>query len=134
MNLPMSDPELDALLGAYALDALDAHERARVDEYLAVNPQARREVDDLRESAASLALLPAHEPVASPELWSRISHAISEEREVAPNVASLDERRQRNTTARRVTALLAVAASRAMTARMSWLTAVSGLPTNLLSR
>ena len=41
MNRPTSnDPDLDALLGAYALDALDDDERARVDEYLATNPAA----------------------------------------------------------------------------------------------
>ena len=51
-----SDPELDSLLGAYALDALDTGERARVEEYLAHNRRARDEVDELRESAAALAL------------------------------------------------------------------------------
>ena len=53
-----SPPELDALLGAYALDALDPDERAQVDEYLARNPGARAEVDELRETAAALALRP----------------------------------------------------------------------------
>ena len=71
------DPELDALLGAYALDALDDIERARVDRYLAVNRRARDEVDELRESAASLALAPRDDLSAPPELWERISSSIA---------------------------------------------------------
>ena len=54
-----SDGDLDALLGAYALDALDAHDRERVEAYLERDADARAEVDDMRETAASLALLPA---------------------------------------------------------------------------
>ena len=80
MNRPSAnDRELDALLGAYALDAVDPGERARVDEYLAVNPAARHEVDELRERAASLALAPVHDLTASPELWARISSSIADE-------------------------------------------------------
>jgi anti-sigma-K factor RskA len=82
MNLPAAnDPELDALLGAYALDALDADERARVDAYIVTNVRARDEVDELRESAASLALAPVDDTTAPPELWDRISRTI--EREMA---------------------------------------------------
>jgi len=72
--------ELDSLLGAYALDALDAAERARIDAYLARDTAARAEVDDLLETAASLALLPASSLDAPPELWERIAGAIAEER------------------------------------------------------
>jgi anti-sigma-K factor RskA len=68
--------ELDALLGAYALDALDADDRARVEVYLEREPTARAEVDDLRETAASLALLPDTPTDAPPELWARIEQAI----------------------------------------------------------
>jgi anti-sigma-K factor RskA len=71
------DHELDALLGAYALDALDASERSRVEEYLARNESARREVDELRESAAALALAPIDDHRAPPELWERISETIA---------------------------------------------------------
>jgi anti-sigma-K factor RskA len=73
------NPELDALLGAYALDALDDDERARVEAYLSENPQARHEVDELRESAASLALIPVDDPQAPPELWDRIESQINAE-------------------------------------------------------
>lgn len=72
--------ELDSLLGAYALDALDAADRARIDAYLERDAAARAEVDDLLETAASLALLPASSLDAPPELWERIAGAIAEER------------------------------------------------------
>jgi len=46
VNGPLhNDAEIEALLGAYALDALDEDERARVDAYIAANPRARDEVD-----------------------------------------------------------------------------------------
>jgi anti-sigma factor RsiW len=101
-----NDPELDALLGAYALDALEPDERARVDEYIARNPAARREVDDLRESAASLALAPVDDLTAPPELWERISSNLASE---PRNVAPLAQRRDRRFTRATVT-VLAVAA------------------------
>jgi anti-sigma-K factor RskA len=74
-----NDPELDALLGAYALDALDSDERRRVDAYLSANARARDEVDDLRESAAALALAPVDDATAPAELWERISRTIEGE-------------------------------------------------------
>lgn len=82
MNMPApNDPELDALLGAYALDALEPDERNRVDVYLARNVRARNEVDELLESAASLARAPIDDTTASAPagLWDRISFAIEED-------------------------------------------------------
>ncbi len=98
MNEPApNDPELDALLGAYVLDALESHERLRVEAYLARNARARDEVDELRESAASLALAPVEDTTAPPGLWNRISRAIDSE--TVPDVAGggdeLAERRAR---------------------------------------
>jgi len=118
------DPELDALLGAYALDALDAGERARVDAYLEGNPSARAEVDELRETAAALALAPvaaANEP-APPELWGRIASTIAAEQTAAEETAAeqtvapaddeLARRRARRTsTSARVLSVVAVAAA-----------------------
>jgi anti-sigma-K factor RskA len=78
---PGRTEELDSLLGAYALDALDADDRARVDSYLERDADARAEVDELRETAASLALIPASSLDAPAELWQRISGAIAEQRE-----------------------------------------------------
>jgi anti-sigma-K factor RskA len=112
MNTPMNDPELDALLGAYALDALDPEERALVEDYVEHNPRARAEVDELRESAAALALSPVDDLRAPDGLWDRISASIAEsDEQVAPPVSldELRERRRKLTT--RTGALLAVAAS-----------------------
>ena len=47
----MTPDELDALLGAYALDALDEDERREVEAYLADNPRARAEVETHRAVA-----------------------------------------------------------------------------------
>jgi anti-sigma-K factor RskA len=80
MTDPTSVPdagELDSLLGAYALDALDPADRARVEAYLAANGAARGEVDEMRETAAALALLPDTPMEAPPELWARISENIA---------------------------------------------------------
>jgi len=80
MNTPApNDPELDALLGAYALDALDPDERDRVDAYVNRNERARREVDELRESAAALALAPVDDTTAPAGLWDRINVAIDDD-------------------------------------------------------
>jgi anti-sigma-K factor RskA len=87
-NVPVTprDPDLDALLGAYALDALDEDERARVDAYLAPNEAARDEVDELLESAASLALAPVDDVSAPPELWERISAHLGDDDGTETNV------------------------------------------------
>jgi anti-sigma-K factor RskA len=115
MNGPVAnDPEIDALLGAYALDALDPVETARVDAYLANNPAARAEVDELRETAASLALAPAADADADapPELWTRISKAIEAEPKTSAPVDELAARRGRRSSRRAVwSGVLAVAAA-----------------------
>jgi hypothetical protein len=66
--------ELDALLGAHALDAVDPGEREQLDRYLAENPAARAEVDETREVMSLLVDLDEE----SPALWSRIEEEISE--------------------------------------------------------
>jgi anti-sigma-K factor RskA len=115
MNLPSlpapqgGEPELDSLLGAYALDALDAEERGRVEAYLARNPAARDEVDELRESAASLALAPPHDTVAPSELWTKISEQIAAEpREFTPIRATPRRAAPRTATVLAVAAAIAV--------------------------
>ena len=69
MARELTPAELDELLGAYALDALDADERDAVEEWLARSPNARRDADELRETASLLA-----ESAEAPpsDLWSRI--------------------------------------------------------------
>ena len=67
--------ELDGLLGAYALDAVDADERRRVDDYLQVSPRAAAEVQAHREVATMLAFTGMNAP---DDLWGRISDEIGE--------------------------------------------------------
>jgi anti-sigma-K factor RskA len=94
--------DIDELLGAYALDALDAGDRAQVESYLGAAPAARAEVDELRETAAMLALVPRADELAPPELWARIQANIDEPTEnasgqpAAPpaNVVDMNARRR----------------------------------------
>jgi hypothetical protein len=69
----MTPEELDALLGAYALDAVDDDERHEVEQYLATNPRARAEVDSYQEVAALLAFSGSAAPDG---VWDRIASAI----------------------------------------------------------
>lgn len=90
----MNADELDSLLGAYALDAVDDHERVEIEAYLATNPRARAEVAEHREVATMLAFSGAPAPTG---VWDRIASAL-EERAPAPEtvlapVLSLDQRR-----------------------------------------
>jgi anti-sigma factor RsiW len=68
--------ELDELLAAYALDAVDPDEAAAVEQYLRENPRAREEVDRHREVAA---LLGASGGPAPEGLWDVIAGAIADE-------------------------------------------------------
>lgn len=112
MNTPMNDPELDALLGAFALDALDGEERALVEEYMENSPRARAEVDELRESAAALALAPVGDLRAPEGLWDKISASIAEHEEQAAAPVSLAaQREKRRKLTARVGGFIAVAAS-----------------------
>ena len=70
------DPyDLDELLGAYALDAVDEDERRRVEDYLAVAPRAAAEVQEHREVATMLAFTGMDAP---PGLWERIASELDE--------------------------------------------------------
>ncbi len=77
----MSDPrdrgpdDLDELLGAYALDAVDDDERRQVDAYLATNARARAEVDEHREIATLLAFGGTDAPEG---VWDRIAASLDE--------------------------------------------------------
>jgi Anti-sigma-K factor rskA/Putative zinc-finger len=73
----MPRSEIDDLLGAYALDAVDPDEREVVERHLAADPAARAEVDEMRETAAVLASLPVTDERAPAELWDRIAGAIA---------------------------------------------------------
>jgi len=110
--------ELDSLLGAYALDALDALDRARVDAYLERDANARAELDDLRETAASLALLPDTPMEAPPALWARIAETIAADR-AQDGSDSGDELSARRSRRARWIAPLAVAAAIAIVALLA---------------
>jgi anti-sigma-K factor RskA len=82
---PRADDRDDVreLLGAYALDALDADERARVDELLLADPSARAELHELEQGAAWL----GHASLRPPEhAWDAIAAEI--ERDLADDRAA----------------------------------------------
>lgn len=78
MARELTPHDLDQLLGAYALDALDdGEERAQVETHLERFPEARDEVAELREVAA---LLASGAQSAPPDgLWERIEAALEAE-------------------------------------------------------
>jgi anti-sigma-K factor RskA len=69
----MAHDELDQLLGAYALDAVDPDERRRIEAYLAIDAGARDEVAQHREIAT---LLSYGGGAAPPGVWDRIVDAL----------------------------------------------------------
>jgi anti-sigma-K factor RskA len=102
------DAETHELIAGYALDALDAADRARATELLATSEEAREELRSLTEVAAGMATA-AVGPAPRPELRDRVLEAARAERQ---NVVSLDERRRsRIVPALGATAALAAAAA-----------------------
>lgn len=69
----MTHHPVESLLGVYALDAVDADERAAVDAHLSECPRCRAEVDSHREVAAQLALSGAPAPTG---VWDRIAESL----------------------------------------------------------
>ena len=84
MARELSRRELDELLGAYALDAVDDDEREQVEEYLERTPEARSLVAEFRETAALLAHSGTDAP---PGLWERIEQSLEEEPPKLPTPA-----------------------------------------------
>jgi hypothetical protein len=75
--------DIQELLGAFALDAVDGDERDVIDAHLAGCPRCRAEVEGYRETAALL----AHSGDRAPEgVWDRIADALDE----APPALQLD--------------------------------------------
>jgi anti-sigma-K factor RskA len=85
--------DVHALVGPYALDALDDGEQRDFEQHLALCERCREELAGLREAAASLAY-GAPQAVPPPELKERI---LAQARAEGPNVVPL--RRRRNWTA-----------------------------------
>ena len=77
MARELTPAELDELLAAYALDAVDAEEREQLDAYLERSPEAAREIAELQETAALLAFTGPDE--APDTLWDRIENALGAE-------------------------------------------------------
>lgn len=84
----MTHAELQELLGAYALDAVDPDEAAEIDAHLPECPRCRAEVAELREMAALLANSGADAPAG---VWERISTTLND----APPPLRLEVRRAR---------------------------------------
>ncbi len=77
MARELTPAELDELLGAYALDAVDGDEREQVDTYVERSDDARHRLAELRETAALLAYEGG--APAPDELWGRIEDALAVE-------------------------------------------------------
>jgi anti-sigma factor RsiW len=75
MSSPLSHDEVEALLGVYALDAVDPDEAEAVEAHLRECPRCRAEVAAHREVAALLANDGASVPEGG---WARISAALEE--------------------------------------------------------
>ena len=75
--------EIAALLGAYALDAVDGAEGELVRAHVETCPRCRAELEACRAAAASLA---THRVPAPPHLWTRIAQELNR----TPPAASLD--------------------------------------------
>ncbi|MBO9520050.1 MAG: anti-sigma factor [Nocardioidaceae bacterium] len=102
----MTDHEIHALSGAYAVDALDDEERARFAEHLAACPSCQREVAELREAAARLP-----QPVAPPAaLRDRVLAEIGTVRPLPPPTPETRTRPRRWTRALAAAATVAALA------------------------
>jgi len=75
MSEPLDVSEIEALIGAYALDAVDPDERAAVEAHLVDCPRCRAELADHLEVASFL----AHTGAPAPDdLWPRIASSLEE--------------------------------------------------------
>lgn len=77
----MTHEEIQDLLGAYALDAVEPDEVAAIEDHLRGCPRCRAEVAEHRETAAFLAHAGADAPA---ELWTRIAASIDAPADVVP--------------------------------------------------
>ncbi|HYH50968.1 MAG TPA: anti-sigma factor [Acidimicrobiia bacterium] len=109
MSNRFTHQDIQELLGAFALDAVDDDERDVIDAHLAGCPRCRAEVEGFRETAALL----AHSGERAPEgVWDRISEALDE----APPALDLGrigaaKRRPRAIPVRIAAAAMAIAAA-----------------------
>jgi anti-sigma factor RsiW len=106
----MTHHDIEELLGAYALDAVDPDEARRVEAHLAECPRCRAEVADHREVAA---LLTSGATEAPPDrTWDRIAAELGDAPPPVPIEVALGRRRDvRATRSRGVLTGLAAAAA-----------------------
>jgi hypothetical protein len=81
MDHELSAEEVDSLLPAYALDAVDDDERDAIEAHLAQSPEADEEVAEFRNAAAMLAFAGGAPPEG---VWDRI------ESQLGPRASSVD--------------------------------------------
>jgi anti-sigma-K factor RskA len=120
MKNVISCVEAEELLGAYALDALPAADRARVDEHLQVCAEHRAAAQELKHVAPLLALT-VEERAASPELRQRILDAVSQEPQTAAPQSAVVPVRPLEASGR------IVAPSATMRRRWRWGSRIAGL-------
>lgn len=104
----MTHEEIQELLGAYALDAVEPDEAAEIELHLRDCPRCRAEVAEHRETAAFLAHAGADAPA---DVWDRIAGTIDVPAPVIPMAPRLGERARRGGTWSRVSVLAGVAAA-----------------------
>ena len=114
MNAPVTHRDIEELLGAFALDAVDPHERDLVEAHLIGCPRCRGEVANHRETAALL----AQGGVQAPEgLWAKISESLDEAppaldlAPVASLAAAAGKRRERRSISLRAAAAIGAVAA-----------------------
>ncbi|HYQ67041.1 anti-sigma factor [Actinophytocola sp.] len=88
----MTSPDIHALTGAYALDAVAGVERADFEQHLAECESCAQEVQELQETAARLALAAAEVP--PPDLKDRVLAQIREVRQLSPDTTVVPLRRR----------------------------------------
>ena len=86
----MSHEEIQDLLGAYALDAVDPDEATAVEDHLRECPRCRAEVAEHRETAALLAHAGDDAP---PAVWDRIASSLDAPAPVVPLALGARSRR-----------------------------------------
>lgn len=106
-NAPLGHDEVQELLGAYALDAVDADEAALVEDHLRDCPRCRAELAAHRETAAQLSHGHAEPP---PQLWDRVAAALEGGTPAPPlDLSTLRERHARRRGPARWTGIAAAA-------------------------
>jgi anti-sigma factor RsiW len=83
----LTHADIQELLGAYAIDAVDAEEATLVEAHLAGCPRCRGEVAEHREAATLLSFSGASAPEG---VWSRIAAVLDETPPSRPKPAPCD--------------------------------------------